>query len=134
MAFKEAARQASPVLLEPVMEVEVVIPEEYRGAVIDDLNARRGRIQGTEPRAGSHLIKIKANVPLSEMLGYGARMRSRTHGGLEHSMHFLRYEEAPRPHGGWEGDAAGITADRPKRPRAGSGSAAARLDPDFDCL
>jgi elongation factor G len=94
MAFKEAARKASPVLLEPVMSVEVVVPEEYMGDIIGDLNARRGRIEGMEHRAGSQVIK--AFVPLSEMFGYATDMRSRTQGRATYSMHFARYEEAPR--------------------------------------
>jgi elongation factor G len=94
MAFKEAARKASPVLLEPVMSVEVVVPEEYMGTIIGDLNSRRGRIEGMEHRAGSQVIK--ANVPLSEMFGYATQMRSATQGRANYSMHFARYEEAPR--------------------------------------
>ncbi len=94
MAFKEAARKASPVLLEPVMSVEVVVPEEYMGTIIGDLNSRRGRIEGMEHRAGSQVIK--ANVPLSEMFGYATHMRSSTQGRANYSMHFKRYEEAPR--------------------------------------
>jgi elongation factor G len=94
MAFKEAARRASPVLLEPVMSVEVVVPEEYMGTIIGDLNSRRGRIEGMEHRAGSQVIK--ANVPLSDMFGYATHMRSSTQGRATYSMHFNRYEEAPR--------------------------------------
>ncbi|MDR3765394.1 MAG: elongation factor G [Acidobacteriota bacterium] len=94
MAFKEAARKASPVLLEPVMTVEVVVPEEYMGTVIGDLNSRRGRIEGIEHRAGSQVIK--AMVPLAEMFGYATNMRSNTQGRATFSMHFARYEEAPR--------------------------------------
>jgi elongation factor G len=94
MAFKEAARRASPVLLEPVMSVEVVVPEEYMGDIIGDLNARRGRVEGMEHRAGSQVIR--AHVPLSEMFGYATDMRSRTQGRATFSMHFARYEEAPR--------------------------------------
>jgi elongation factor G len=94
MAFKEAARKASPVLLEPVMSVEVVVPEEYMGTIIGDLNSRRGRIEGMEHRAGSQVIK--ANVPLSDMFGYATHMRSSTQGRATYSMHFNRYEEAPR--------------------------------------
>ncbi|HEX6881198.1 MAG TPA: elongation factor G [Terriglobales bacterium] len=94
MAFKEAARRASPVLLEPVMSVEVVVPEEFMGTIIGDLNSRRGRIEGIEHRAGSQVIK--AMVPLSEMFGYATNMRSSTQGRATYSMHFSRYEEAPR--------------------------------------
>jgi elongation factor G len=94
MAFKEAARKASPVLLEPVMAVEVVTPEDYAGAIMGDLSSRRGRIEGMEHRAGSQVIK--AIVPLAEMFGYATHMRSSTQGRAEYSMHFSRYEETPR--------------------------------------
>jgi len=94
MALKEAARKASPVLLEPVMSVEVVVPEDFAGAIIADLNARRGKITGMEHRAGSQVIR--ATVPLSEMFGYATQMRSNTQGRATFSMHFSRYEEAPR--------------------------------------
>ena len=94
MAFKEAARKASPVLLEPVMAVEVVVPEEFAGTIMGDLSSRRGRIEGMEHRAGSQVIK--SMVPLSEMFGYATHMRSLTQGRATYSMHFSRYEEAPR--------------------------------------
>jgi elongation factor G len=94
MAFKEAARRASPVLLEPVMAVEVVTPEDYAGTIMGDLSSRRGRIEGMEHRAGSQVIK--SIVPLAEMFGYATHMRSSTQGRAEYSMHFARYEEAPR--------------------------------------
>jgi elongation factor G len=94
MAFKEAARKASPVLLEPVMSVEVVTPEDYAGVIMGDLSSRRGRIEGMEHRAGSQVIK--AIVPLAEMFGYATEMRSNTQGRAEYSMHFARYEEVPR--------------------------------------
>ena len=94
LAFKAAAAKASPVLLEPMMSVEVVVPEEYMGVIIGDLNSRRGRIEGMEHRAGSQVIK--ANVPLSDMFGYATHMRSSTQGRATYSMHFNRYEEAPR--------------------------------------
>ena len=94
MAFKEAARKASPVLLEPVMAVEVVTPEDYAGVIMGDLSSRRGRIEGMEHRAGSQVIK--AIVPLAEMFGYATHMRSSTQGRAEYSMHFARYEEVPR--------------------------------------
>ena len=94
IAFKEAARKASPVLLEPVMAVEVVTPEDYAGVIMGDLSSRRGRIEGMEHRAGSQVIK--AIVPLAEMFGYATHMRSSTQGRAEYSMHFARYEEAPR--------------------------------------
>jgi elongation factor G len=94
MAFKEAARKASPVLLEPVMSVEVVVPEEYMGTIIGDLSSRRGRIEALDHRAGSQVIK--AMVPLAEMFGYATNMRSSTQGRATFSMHFAHYEEAPR--------------------------------------
>ena len=94
MAFKEAAKKAKPVLLEPVMSVEVTVPEEYMGTIIGDLNSRRGRIEGMEMVGGSQVIK--ANVPLSEMFGYATHMRSSTQGRANYSMQFNRYEEAPR--------------------------------------
>jgi elongation factor G len=94
MAFKEAARRASPVLLEPVMAVEVVTPEEFAGTIMGDLSSRRGRIEGMEHRAGSQVIK--SIVPLAEMFGYATHMRSSTQGRAEYSMHFARYEEVPR--------------------------------------
>jgi elongation factor G len=78
MAFKEAARKASPVLLEPVMAVEVVTPEDFAGTIMGDLSSRRGRIEGMEHRAGSQVIK--AIVPLAEMFGYATHMRSSTQG------------------------------------------------------
>jgi len=94
IAFKEAARKASPVLLEPVMAVEVTVPEEHMGTIIGDINSRRGRIEGMEHAGGSQLIK--AIVPLKEMFGYVNDIRSSTQGRASYSMQFARYEEAPR--------------------------------------
>jgi elongation factor G len=94
IAFKEAARKAHPVLLEPVMAVEVTVPEEYMGVIIGDINSRRGRIEGMEHHAGSQIIK--AIVPLKEMFGYVNDIRSSTQGRASYSMQFARYEEAPR--------------------------------------
>jgi elongation factor G len=94
MAFKEAARKANPVLLEPIMSVEVVVPEDFMSAIIGDLNSRRGRIEGMEHRAGSQVIR--SHVPLSEMFGYATQMRSSTQGRATYSMHFKQYEEVPR--------------------------------------
>jgi len=94
IAFKEAARKASPVLLEPVMAVEVTVPEEHMGTIIGDINSRRGRIEGMEHVGGSQLIK--AIVPLKEMFGYVNDIRSSTQGRASYSMQFARYEEAPR--------------------------------------
>jgi elongation factor G len=94
IGFKEAVRKASPVLLEPIMSVEVVVPEEYMGVIIGDLNSRRGRIEGIEHRAGSQVIK--SVVPLAEMFEYSTQMRSSTQGRATYSMHFAYYDEAPR--------------------------------------
>jgi elongation factor G len=93
LGFKEAARRAHAVLLEPVMSVEVVVPEEYMGDIIGDLNSRRGRIEHLEARAGTQIIK--AMVPLAEMFGYATEMRSRTQGRATYTMHFAHYEETP---------------------------------------
>ena len=94
MAFKEGCQRASPVLLEPIMKVEVVVPEEFMGPVVGDLNSRRGRIETTEPRAGSQVVT--AVVPLSEMFGYSTDLRSKTQGRATYSMHFYHYEQAPK--------------------------------------
>jgi elongation factor G len=94
ICFKEACRKAKPVLLEPVMRVEVVVPEEYMGTVNGDLNSRRGRLEGTEVRGTTQLIK--ALVPLSEMFGYATELRSRTQGRGSFTMHFGQYEEVPK--------------------------------------
>ena len=93
IAIKEAARRAKAVLLEPIMAVEVVVPEEYMGDVIGDLNSRRGRIEGMELRGTTQIIK--SMVPLSEMFGYATDVRSRTQGRGSFTMHFGRYEEVP---------------------------------------
>jgi elongation factor G len=94
ICFKEAARKAKTVLLEPVMRVEVVVPEEYMGTVNGDLSSRRGRLEGTEVRGTTHLIK--AMVPLSDMFGYATELRSRTQGRGSFTMHFGQYEEVPK--------------------------------------
>jgi elongation factor G len=93
LAIKAAARKAKPVLLEPIMAVEVVVPEEYMGDVIGDLNSRRGRIEGMELRGTTQIIK--ATAPLSEMFGYATSLRSRTQGRGSFTMHFGKYEEVP---------------------------------------
>ena len=93
MAFKEACAKASPVLLEPIMKVEVVVPEEYMAQVFGDLNARRSAIQGTENRAGSNVIRVE--VPLAQMFGYATDLRSRTQGRATFTMHFSHYAELP---------------------------------------
>ena len=94
MAFKDGCRKADPVLLEPIMKVEVTVPEEYMGDVMGDLNSRRGRIEGMEARNGVQIIR--ANVPLSEMFGYATVLRSRTQGRGTYSMQMSHYEEVPK--------------------------------------
>jgi elongation factor G len=94
MAFKHAAGKADPVLLEPLMEVEAVTPEEYMGDVIGDLNSRRGKVTGLEQRSGSRVIR--AFVPLSEMFGYATQLRSMTQGRATYTMQFDHYDEVPR--------------------------------------
>jgi len=94
MAFQDACRKAAPVLLEPIMKVEVLVPQEYMGDVIGNLNARRGKIQGIKVRAGSQAVE--AAVPLSEMFGYATDLRSRTQGRATYSMEFDRYEPIPK--------------------------------------
>jgi elongation factor G len=94
MAFKEAVKRASPVLLEPIMDVEVVTPADYMGDVIGDLSSRRGKIGGMTQRGGAQVIG--ASVPLSEMFGYSTQLRSLTQGRAVYSMQFSRYEEVPK--------------------------------------
>ena len=94
MAFKEGCRRAKPALLEPVMKVEVVLPDDFTGAVTGDLNSRRGRITEQEVRPGTQIIR--AHVPLSEMFGYATDLRSRTQGRATYTMHFAHYEEVPK--------------------------------------
>ncbi len=93
MAFKDGAAKANPVLLEPVMDVEVVTPEDYMGDVIGDLNRRRGLIQGMDESPAGRIIK--AEVPLSEMFGYATDLRSMSQGRANYTMQFLNYQEAP---------------------------------------
>ena len=94
MAFKDAMAKAAPALLEPIMKVEVTMPEEYMGDVIGDINSRRGRIEGMEDISGGKMIK--AFVPLSEMFGYATDLRSKTQGRGNYSMFFDKYEQAPK--------------------------------------
>lgn len=119
IAFKEAARKANPVLLEPVMAVEVTVPEEFIGVIIGDINSRRGRIEGTEHAAGSQVIK--AIVPLAEVPSSSA------HGRPRYAMRYAGYEPAPPRHGPF-GDDAAAYAKKPWSPRPAAGSAAA--DPE----
>ena len=94
MAFREAARKGGTELLEPIMKVEVVVPEEYMGDIISDLNSRRGRVRSMDARGGTQIVN--ARVPLAEMFGYATDLRSRTQGRATYSMHFDRYEQVPQ--------------------------------------
>jgi elongation factor G len=94
IAFKEAARKASPVLLEPIMKMEVITPEENMGDVIGDLNKRRGQLEGMDSRAGAQVVKAK--VPLAEMFGYVTQLRTLSSGRATSTMEFSHYAEAPR--------------------------------------
>ena len=94
MAFKEAMRKGDPVLLEPIMKVSIITPEDYMGDVIGDLNSRRGQIQGMEARNGSQ--EIRAFVPLSEMFGYATDLRSKTQGRGQYTMEPSHYVEDPK--------------------------------------
>ena len=94
LAFKEAMQKGSPVLLEPIMKVEVTMPEEYMGDVIGDINSRRGRIEGMEDIGGGKMVK--GYVPLAEMFGYSTDLRSKTQGRGNYSMFFERYEQVPK--------------------------------------
>ena len=93
MGFKAGAAQANPVLLEPVMKVEIVTPEDYLGAVTGDLNRRRGILQGTEESPAGKIIR--AEVPLSEMFGYATDLRSATQGRATYTMEFAKYNQVP---------------------------------------
>jgi elongation factor G len=93
MAFKDAAKKANPSILEPVMQVEVVVPNEYMGEVLGDLNGRRGRIRGMEDRAGAKVVLV--HVPLAEMFGYATDLRSRTQGRATFTMQFAFYDDVP---------------------------------------
>jgi elongation factor G len=93
ICFKEACQKASPVILEPIMAVEVVVPEDFMGDVIGNLSGRRGKIQGMEPRGGAQVIS--AEVPLKEMFGYATELRSMTQGRATYTMQFAHYEPVP---------------------------------------
>jgi elongation factor G len=129
LAFTEAARKAAPIVLEPVMSLEVIAPENFVGSIIADLSEHRGRIESMAQRDGSQLIN--AIVPLAEIIGYATRLRSITQGRAEYSTHFAGYESAPR--GGESGPyTGGVTAYKPKGPTLRSGFAAAKLDPQSE--
>ena len=93
MGFKDGMKKASPVILEPVMKVEVVVPEEYMGDVMGDLNSRRGRVEGMDARGNTQVIN--SYVPLKEMFGYATNLRSLTQGRATYTMQFSHYEEVP---------------------------------------
>ena len=95
MAFKDAAKKANPIILEPMMKVTVIVPEDYMGDVIGDLNSRRGQIQGMEDRIGG-VKQINARVPLSEMLGYVNDLRSKTQGRGQYTMEPEGYDPVPK--------------------------------------
>ena len=107
MAFKEAMRKADPVILEPIMKVNVIVPEDYMGDVMGDLNGRRGQIQGMEARNG--VQQINAFVPLSQMFGYATDLRSRTQGRGQYTMEPSHYTEVPKS------IAEGIMSERAKK-------------------
>ena len=94
MAFKECCKQAHPVLLEPIMKVEIVVPEEYMGDVIGDVNSRRGRLEGMDDQGGMKIIRCF--IPLSEMFGYATDLRSKTQGRGTYSMEPSHNEEVPK--------------------------------------
>ena len=94
LAFKDAMKKSAPVLLEPIMKVEVTMPEEYMGDVIGDINSRRGRVEGMDDLGGGKIVR--AYVPLSEMFGYSTDLRSRTQGRGNYSMFFEKYEPVPK--------------------------------------
>jgi len=95
MAFKDAMKRANPALLEPIMDVEVIVPDEYLGKVIGDLNSRRAQIRETENQAKSRIQVVRVDVPLSEMFGYVKTLRSLTQGRANYSMEFTHYSEVP---------------------------------------
>ena len=94
MAFREAARRAAPALLEPIMKVEVVVPEVYMGDIIADINGRRGKVKSMEAHGGTQIVNSR--VPLAEMFGYATELRSRTQGRATYTMHFERYDQVPQ--------------------------------------
>jgi len=129
IATKEAARKASPVLLEPVMLVEFVVPEGFVGIVIEDINDRRGRIEQIERHAFSQVVQ--ALVPLAEILGYARELRSVTQGEATLTDRFAFYQPVLRNRGP-SNDPGGVTANKPRGPKPRSGFAFAHLDEDFE--
>jgi elongation factor G len=124
MAAKEAMLQASPVLLEPVMSLELIVPQDFCGSIMGDLSSRRGRIEGMEDRAGNQAIR--AVVPLAEIIGYATELRSITRGRASYSAQFVKYEQSP----GLpliEDDGVGVTANKPWEPKPKRGAESAEL-------
>jgi elongation factor G len=128
MAFKEAIRKANPIVLEPLMSVDVFAGEDFAGAIIRDLNSRRGRIEGVEHSANG--ILIHAIAPLGELLGYHSHLRSMTQGRSSCSMQFARYESTPKD-GGSGPDEVGVPANKPEPPTQRHGAASAKPDELF---
>jgi elongation factor G len=128
MAFKEASRKANPIVLEPLMSVHVVAGEDYAGAIMGNLNSRRGRIDNMEHSANG--VVIHAIAPLGELLGYHSHLRSMTQGRSSSSMQFARYESVPND-GGSGPDEVGVPANRPKAPTQRHGAASAKPDELF---
>lgn len=128
MALKDAAVRANPVLLEPVMAVQVIVPEEFAGSILGDLNSRRGTIEGMENGV------ISALVPLTEMIGYTTDLRSITQGRGYYLDKFAKYEQAPSPPPAGD-DRIGVTANRPWKPKPKRGAEAAQppWSDDPDC-
>jgi elongation factor G len=123
MAIREAVVRANPVLLEPVLAVQVIVPEELVGAIMGDLNARRGTIGGMEQREGK--VAIFAFVPVAEMIGYPTDLRSMTQGRCQYSATFSKYEQASGlPPAG--DDRIGVTANKPWKPKPKRGTEAAQ--------
>jgi elongation factor G len=132
LAAKQAARKASPMLLEPMMAVEITIPEEHIGAVIRDINARRGRIERVDQtqemqQQGQGMRQIAAIAPLAELLGYAKEIQLKSRGRAQLSIEFARYESTPH-RGDPNAGTAGVTANKPAGPKAGSRSAEANFD------
>jgi elongation factor G len=121
MALKEALYQAKPVLLEPLMAVEILVSHDFIGSVLGDLALRRGQIEGMEDRAGDQAVR--ATVPLAELMGYAADLRSITQGRANCHIQFARYEPAPLPPS-FGDDGVGVTADLPVKPKPRSGAEA----------
>jgi elongation factor G len=128
MAFQDAAKKAKPVLLEPIMRVEVAVPKEHRGDGMGNLSSRRGQIQSQENRCGTQIIAVR--VPLSEMFGYATDLRWRTQGRATFSMEFDGYQ--PRPSGPADDDRTSPVA-APRKPAPGvNDSSVALPEPDDD--